>query len=86
MTGGAAIIACSRDAGAAVRGLSDDHGPSASISRLGAAESRRGCRVEFDRFRHMCRVDLFGDETGSRTSGIDACLHVSCITTLLGDP
>ena len=32
------------------------------------------------------RVDVFGDAAGSRTIGIDACLHVSCITTLLGDP
>lgn len=84
MTGGAAIIACSRDAGAAVRGLSDDQGPSASISRLGSRISGGAelSSVDFD----VRRVGVFGDAAGSRTSGIDACLHVSCITTLLGDP
>lgn len=86
MTGGAAIIACSRDAGAAVRGLSGV--PPPQISRLGASRISAGvqCSVGSIYLITQRRVDVFGDAAGSRTIGIDACLHVSCITTLLGDP
>ena len=86
MTGGAAIIACSRDAGAAVRGLSVDQGPSASNFPPRRQPNLGGGAVFGWVDLTQRRVDVFGDAAGSRTIGIDACLHVSCITTLLGDP